>query len=600
VTLLQAELSLRQRTHAKLRAGRKSKSVALIVAVLTVMLAYFLPFLLLGSRSYITIHDNLDGEFVVNYLLVATGKAFAFGGGAALTDIMNGLPRAATPSALNLGVLLFYVFPPAWAYIVNFILVHIVAFCGMFLLLRKYVLPEDEDLLLAGAISLCFFLVPYYTTYGISVAGQPLLAYAFLNIRNDRRSWKECLIILIFPLWSDIALIAPFAVTALGLILAIDWIRSRRLNKPFLGALMLLVSGYIAVQYHLIDSILGSHTWVSQRTVWHRWTDYSVRSNLQRTFEMLRTTQEHTGTFSTVPILVAITFALALLVMRKRRSGMLDVLTIAIASVCIEYGFYDWIVRASGRLIPASFNASRFYFLLPLLWMLAFALCLKEFSRWKKWVPLVWCLVAVQAGMILKANTEYRNTVGLLRGKHIHEPSFDRFFAKDLFTEIDRYIGQPKSSYRVVSIGLEPSIAQFNGFYTLDGYLTNYSLSYKRQFRKIISPELGKSPELRDYFDGWGNRCYVFSSELGRNDLVSSDSHYVLHNLDLDTDQLRAMGGEYVISAAYIADNERNGLRLEKEFSSPGSFWHLYLYRVQEGEQMVAVRDAQRGRQPRK
>jgi hypothetical protein len=266
VTLLQAELSLRQRTHAKLRAGRKSKSVALIVAVLTVMLAYFLPFLLLGSRSYITIHDNLDGEFVVNYLLVATGKAFAFGGGAALTDIMNGLPRAATPSALNLGVLLFYVFPPAWAYIVNFILVHIVAFCGMFLLLRKYVLPEDEDLLLAGAISLCFFLVPYYTTYGISVAGQPLLAYAFLNIRNDRRSWKECLIILIFPLWSDIALIAPFAVTALGLILAIDWIRSRRLNKPFLGALMLLVSGYIAVQYHLIDSILGSHTWVSQRT----------------------------------------------------------------------------------------------------------------------------------------------------------------------------------------------------------------------------------------------------------------------------------------------------------------------------------------------
>jgi Protein of unknown function (DUF6044) len=563
--------------------NRKVNRLILLVATLTVMIAYFLPFLILGARSYITIHDNLNGEFVFNYLLVKTGTAFAFGNSAMLNDVMNGLPRTTLPSGLNVGILLFYVFPPAWAYIVNFILVHIAAFCGMFLLLRKYVLPEDEDLLLAGAISICFFLVPFHTLYGISVAGQPLLAYAFLNIRKGQRSWKDYLIILLFPVWSDMPLIAPFAVTVLGLILAIDWIRSRRLNRPFLLSISLFVASYAALQYQLTYSILGSHTWVSHRSIWNRWTDYNVHSNLQRTLEILRTTQEHTGSFSTIPILVAVAFALLLLVRRKRRSGMLDVLALAIASICIECGFYDWIVRASGRLIPASFNASRFYFLLPPLWMLVFALCLKEFSRWKKWVPLVWCLVAVQAGVILKANTEYRNNVAILRGKQVYEPSFDRFFAQDLFAQIDQTIGQPKSSYRVVSLGIPPGIAQFNGFYTLDGYLNNYSLSYKRRFRKIISKELDKSPELRAYFDGWGNRCYVFSSELGMYDQVSGDSHFVLHNLDLDTDQLRAMGGEYVISAARIEDSGRNGLQLEKEFFSPGSFWHLYLYKMRTG-----------------
>jgi hypothetical protein len=40
------------------------------------------------------------------------------------------------------------------------------------------------------------------------------------------------------------------------------------------------------------------------------------------------------------------------------------------------------------------------------------------------------------------------------------------------------------------------------------------------------------------------------------------------------------MGCEYAISAAEIENSEEHGLRLEKEFVSPGSFWHLYLYYV--------------------
>jgi hypothetical protein len=127
---------------------------------------------------------------------------------------------------------------------------------------------------------------------------------------------------------------------------------------------------------------------------------------------------------------------------------------------------------------------------------------------------------------------------------------------------------------------MHPSVTEFNGFYTLDGYLSTYPLSYKLQFRRIIAKELDKDATIRDYFDGWGNRCYVFTSEFGIDSLFPGKDHKILHNLQLDTGQLRAMGGEYVISAAYIENSEQHGLRFEKQFSSPGSFWDIYLYEV--------------------
>jgi len=218
--------------------------------------------------------------------------------------------------------------------------------------------------------------------------------------------------------------------------------------------------------------------------------------------------------------------------------------------------------------------------LLPLFWMLLFALSLKEFKRRNWRFPIVWCLVGLQALAILKVNTEFINSAKLLVGRQVFEPSFNRFFDEDLFAQIDKFIGRPKDSYRVVTLGIHPSVLEFDGFYTLDSYQNNYPLSYKLRFRPIIAKELDKDAALREYFDGWGNRCYIFTGELGLNSLCYGKWHRVVHNLQLDTTQLRAMGGEYVISAVEIENGAQHGLRLEKEFFTPDSFWHIYLYYV--------------------
>ena len=47
---------------------------------------------------------------------------------------------------------------------------------------------------------------------------------------------------------------------------------------------------------------------------------------------------------------------------------------------------------------------------------------------------------------------------------------WDKFFAEDIFSQINMAIGEPQENYRVISVGIYPAAAAYNGFYCLDGY----------------------------------------------------------------------------------------------------------------------------------
>ena len=55
-------------------------------------------------------------------------------------------------------------------------------------------------------------------------------------------------------------------------------------------------------------------------------------------------------------------------------------------------------------------------------------------------------------------------------------------------------------------------VAQYNSFFTIDGYITDYSLTYKNT-EKIIAKELEKSVHWKNYFDSW-EKMLPFVSEL--------------------------------------------------------------------------------------
>ena len=161
-----------------------------------------------------------------------------------------------------------------------------------------------------------------------------------------------------------------------------------------------------------------------------------------------------------------------------------------------------------------------------------------------------------------------------------NKPTYREFFATQQFSDIGKFIDKNKTDYKVVSIGIFPSIAVYNGFHTLDGYMTNYPLKHKHEFRKIIKNELDKNLKYKNYYDKFGGRCYIFVNDLNYADWnYRKERKAVINNLEFNTEAFKKLGGDYIFSAVKINNFEENKLELLKIFESDASAWRIFLYR---------------------
>ena len=187
-------------------------------------------------------------------------------------------------------------------------------------------------------------------------------------------------------------------------------------------------------------------------------------------------------------------------------------------------------------------------------------------------------LLKVNSGMYLNVNQ--RNNGSGITG-YI---SWESWFAEDLMQEIDEAICRDKSTYRVAHLGISPAPALMHGFYTVDGYSNNYPLEYKHRFRRVIAAELEKNEEIRNYFDLWGNRCYLFNSITGNYMRLQKGNSLVYEGLEFDMDALRELGCEYLFSGAEIADATRMGLKSLGYYETEKSYWGIWVYVLEKEE----------------
>ncbi len=595
-----------------------SEKTYLFVAI-GLLILYIFPYVWLGEGAHLTIHDNLDSDFLYLYLLKITRTAFDFDLKTVIPNMMSsgpgaasqfsGIPRSAFRTGLNLEVLSFWLLPPYVAQVVNFAAVHGIGFLGMYVLLKKYILPEPAWGFTRVALAFLFALVPCYIVHGASVTGQPLLLFAFLNLLNqtkaqmtsfeqatylkmsslpDSLSWTDWVIIIMFPFYSFFVWAGLFICVALGLIGLVSMIQKRRINWLYISGLLALSLLYLGSEWELIYGFINQ-TYVSQRVEF----DYSqLRSmrlinTLYRSANLFVWPMFNTGAFLTTGIL-AVAGLGAWRAYRQRdfrAVRWLIGLPILAVIICLIHGFYHylvvWLGDSSLGMKFRVFQFDRFYFLLPTLWFLLFALALRQFRANGRWNRL---FLIGQFVLMVIANKEWRINVGKMTGSitEAQYPSFRAFFAEKQFAQIRDYIGKPQADYRVICLGMHPSVAQFNGFYTLDSYQNNYPLPYKHAFRKIIATELAKGTrQMRIYYDAYACRVYLYTAELGMNYLLGKTQNRDVRHLQLDTDALTGLGGQYIISAVPIRNSVQNRLRLEKMFDEPESYWRVWLYRVQ-------------------
>jgi hypothetical protein len=561
-----------------------------------------------GEQSRVLIHDCLD-SYVPTLAVLAKSDVFFAGSDAVFAPLLGGIPRNCMPSEMNLYVLP-YRFMSAFGAIVfcEFVL-RVVALLGMALLLRRHLIPQSPNFVVCGA-AFCFALLPFYPNVGLSVAGQPLLLYAILNLRNRNLALRNWLIVGLFPFLSSAVMVGFVLVSLLGVAVLYEAFFRRQATGILLLACGMLTAGYAIAEYRLVAQVFTASSFVSHRVEFAFHHTYRLGTSISRVIENFIDGDKQLESVQYPVMFLACLLALVAGLATKRHRADTSVaaefpvadaaaashdeilgivilcLSCGIMSLC--YGLYDWtatgqIIAATGVKLLRAVQFQRVHWLHPMCWGLAFAYALALLSRKSRLgILLAGLLIVLQAGAAAQANyaTSY-----LQKDSAREDPalrlSFHEFFSPELFGEVKAYLGKSRQNCRVVSLGLHPVIALYNGLSTADGYWVNYPLEYKHRFRAIMAPELAREPALRAYFDNWGSRCYLMSHELGKQFLYTKKSlRREIEQLQLNPEALTALGITHILSAVRIANYQALGLKFEKKFERNDSPWEIFLYAV--------------------
>ena len=229
---------------------------------------YLLPELLLRGNGIFLVHDNIEG---LSNVRVFCKYLSVFYPSSLIREVMNGIPSFCLGNAISIIILPFLFLKPLSAYLVSDFLLHTVAFVGMYLLLQKHYLLKTVDKTSMGivsGVSFCFAILPFFTLFGISIAGQPLLLYAIINIYQKKYSLYDYIIFSFFPFYSLLALSGFAILFCLGAFVIFILIRNRKPHWPLIYAFIALIAGYAIANFELIYIQLFSKSFVSHRTDW--------------------------------------------------------------------------------------------------------------------------------------------------------------------------------------------------------------------------------------------------------------------------------------------------------------------------------------------
>ncbi len=612
-------------TEAKIQKAEKIWFLLGALAVLFMGVPYFL----LGKDSIFVYHDQLDGE-VIAYLLQAR---HLWDGSSVLSEFMNGAAKTALTMPAPACVLLYRILPAELALAVMQILGSFAGYVGMFLLLGWAGETSEALQKRKGTVSFlsmvagCMYAyLPFLPVYGLSQYGLPLLLYCVLRLGEKDRPKHSVILgylyIVLFGVNSSLVL-SGFAVLGIWMLAElVTLLQKRFLPGQALGFGLLLLT-YMAENGALLLQIFGGQGKEASHKAEYTLSPVSFGEQFVTNF--LQGGQHSVDYHGLILVVLLLTAVVLFFQNRSAEKNIADKKSVpgggekrlwkaVLLSLAVIVGFaaaaalWDSSIGIAVRSRLGAlkgFQANRVLWLCPCLWyfILGCSLLLlaeqlperhsdveKKENGGKKNRMVVMTAVfallftAATAGKILLESNLKPNLQKVVN-RNYAAMSFRDYYAIDVLDQVQEYIrenfGQEPEDYRVVSLGVDPAAALYYGFYCLDGYSNNYSLEYKHRFREIIAPELEKSEYLADSFDHWGNRCYLFSAECPGYYTIQKGGFY-FQNYEIDAESLRQLGGQYLLSAAYIDHSEDTGLELvtPDAFETEDSYYRIYLYRV--------------------
>ena len=595
----------------------KNQNIAFLFGLVIVTI-YLLP--LFQTPLYISIFDNLDSTIVYLKILANSGQIFAASNDI-VPNMMNGLPRASYGSEFNIILWLYYFFEPKIAYSINQILIHYVAFVSMYIFLKRYIIVksgiEFQWILLSG--SLYFGLLPFFSPEGLSIPLLPLVTFSLLNIKNYKSSIFDWLFLILLPLYTDFIFIYVFYIIMAGIYMFYDAFQNKKFNKLFFLALILMGITFLLREYRLVFEMFIDSEFISHRIDFNLFLKYDFLESLRRGHSFFLNGHTQHLIDLQMPYMIPVIIVAMLLSLSNKKFTNYESMIIWML-ILISFATDIWSFFLSGLYsLP-----SLFVFSILILWLTKFTktvallfllqLCLALFTvimfcqcareiieylpilkvfnitRLTFIQPLVWAVLLVSSLNIYASRMYYTFWFILLFifVQTVHEfntkeffttatpeyASFENYYAPNLFKNVKMSMASGKN--RVVSFGLEPAVSLYNGFYTVDGYSTNYPLEYKVKFRKVVEKHLNNISE-KNNFDEWGSKVYI----LG---VISTPKYYqkglVVQVLPFYVQPLCALDTDYLISAYEINSTKNSDLILQSNFIGEKNSWDIYLYKI--------------------
>lgn len=545
----------------------------------------FLPVAILREGSVFEIHDQLD-ETLLTYVLNAKYLGVRTN---VFPELLGGVNASGMQPSAVLFILLYKVFPVFTAFVLQAMVVFAAGYFGMYFMVREL----TKSSILATVIAGIFSMLPIQPVYGLSVLGVPLLLYGFLGLYQRKRLFQSFVLIAFFGLTTHLVLIGYVVLSFWALAVILMLVRKQN-NGWIIGGFILLTGIYLAVNYRLfLELIVGGGSYVSHREELVNYASPfwdSVKGVFLESAQHAPSCHRY--------LLIPIGFLLVLGGIRWKhlskqgrmyyRAALGILVTIVLIAlfygICRSQPVTAWKNERSGFL--RYFQMERYYWLYPTLWYLETAVLFCVFWQEKiKWVAPVWKLLVLivllwpTVQQVKLSSMTYHNINQINNGTGVTGYiTWESFYSRDLMQEIEDAIGRDKETYRIAHLGISPAPALMYGFYTIDGYSNNYPLEYKHDFRKIIEKELNTNEAVRLYFDEWGSRCYLFTEQTGAYWMLEKGAGFQYQDLNLDVEQMRCLGCEYLLSGAQIANAQELGLKEMGYYETQESYWGIWLY----------------------
>lgn len=581
----------------------------LLIVGLCIVLLSQIPYLLLGHGAVIPYHDQLDGELIA-YIYQAK---YLFSGQKIIPEFLCGASKTALCPPAPLAVVLFKIFPPLAAYLVMQVAGQITSFAGMFCLVNKMLAygkadsERTDDAVvrtgIAGAKWIAFIVGIFYTftpflpVYGLSQYGMPLLLLCIWLLYEGKKTKTSLLYVAVYGGMSSLVL-CGFAWLVLWAVALFVLSMRRKLgeHKVFFGGFTVLFAVYVVENFALLAQMIG----IGESSISHKSEYVLTGSGFLRTFwNYFRYNAEHSADNHLWIAAMTLLLLIIILIYVKKCDAQTLVLAkcagMNLGFLCVLYlaaALWDSSLGIAVRVHMGALGAFQFgrvLWLTPMLWQIELALCLAVLwnaKAWRRWMGygVSAVLLCVAAFVILK-NSLVKPCLQQLLKPNYDEISYEDYLAIGIMDQVAVFLeeeeGLQKGDYRVASLGIDPAAALYHGFYSVDGYSNNYDLEYKHAFRRVIAPELEKSEYLQNYYDDWGNRCYLFSAECPGYYTVKKNGFFY-SDLSIDTEALKALGCDYILSAARVADAEEKSLMLmnEEGFETTGSYYRIFVYKI--------------------